>query len=175
MRCCPPACRARSRRETASPCCVCRPRRPAGRAFSTNSPTRRRGPRSLGSPGGTASRTSPSSWQRMPPTVRLFVAINLPEDVRRGLHEAAAPLRSAAPQVSWVAAEKLHLTMKFLGEQPPETLETGEAALRAAAAGHRAFDIEIGGFGAFPSLAAPSVVWAGVAVEPRLELLQHDM
>lgn len=138
-------------------------------------------PPSYGLPGSVASPTSPSSSQTTPPTqttqttVRLFVAINLPDAVRQQLYDAAAPLRASAPHVSWVAPPKLHLTVKFLGEQPPEMVEASASALRELAARHRPFDIELGGAGAFPNLKAPNVVWAGVVNEPRLELLHHDV
>lgn len=135
-------------------------------------------PPSFASPGVADSVTSPSSSPTIRPTqttVRLFVAINLPDDVRRQLYDAAAPLRESAPHVSWVASSKLHLTVKFLGEKPPEMIEEGAAALSELAARHRPFDIDLGGAGAFPNLKAPNVVWVGVAPDPRLELLQHDV
>ena len=112
---------------------------------------------------------------RVPTTVRLFIAINLPSDVRRLAHAAAAPLRSAAPHVRWVAEENLHLTLKFLGDVPDETGATIADALRPAAARHRATALELTGFGAFPNLRRPRVVWAGAVPDPRLELLHHDV
>jgi 2'-5' RNA ligase len=38
-----------------------------------------------------------------------------------------------------------------------------------------AMDMGIGGLGAFPNLRAPRVVWLGVAPDPRLELVHHDI
>ena len=107
--------------------------------------------------------------------MRLFVAINLPEAVRQQLYDAVAPLRASAPHVSWGSAEKLHLTVKFLGDRSVEMVDASEAALRAIAGRHRPFDLEIGGVGAFPNLKSPNVVWAGVTPDPRLELLHHDV
>lgn len=108
-------------------------------------------------------------------TVRLFVAINLPGDVRRLAHEAAAPLRAAAPHVRWVAEENLHMTLKFLGRVADADAPAVADALRRAAARHRAAELELTGFGAFPSLRRPRVVWAGAVPDPRLELLHHDV
>jgi RNA 2',3'-cyclic 3'-phosphodiesterase len=133
-------------------------------------------PPSYVSPGAGASAMSPSSsTQTTQTTVRLFVAINLPDEVRQQLYDAAAPLRASAPHVSWVPASKLHLTVKFLGDQPAQMVDATESALRAIAARHRPFDLELGGVGAFPNLKTPNVVWAGVSPEPRLELLHHDV
>jgi RNA 2',3'-cyclic 3'-phosphodiesterase len=108
--------------------------------------------------------------------VRLFIALNLPDDVRTALHEATAPLREAAPRaVAWVRPEGVHLTLKFLGDVEEPRVAHVEAALRRVAAAHAVVRVAIGGVGAFPSLARPRVVWAGVEASPRLELLQHDV
>jgi len=107
--------------------------------------------------------------------VRLFIAINLPADVRRLAHAAAAPLREAAPHAHWVAEENLHLTLKFLGEVPEDAGPAIAAAVGAASARHRRTEIELRDFGTFPNPRRPRVVWAGVLPDPRLELLQHDV
>ena len=50
--------------------------------------------------------------------MRLFLALNIPADARRRSFEATTPLRVARPDVRWVPEGQLHLTLKFLGEQP---------------------------------------------------------
>ena len=69
--------------------------------------------------------------------MRLFIAINLPQSERQAIHHATAPLRDAARSVTWVAPECIHLTMKFLGEQPPEAV----ASIRAAGFARVAVDL----------------------------------
>ena len=107
--------------------------------------------------------------------MRLFLAINFAPEVRRAVAEAAAPLRALAPQLSWVREPQLHLTVKFLGDQPDEMGSRVADAIRQVAARNRAVDAEIGGIGAFPNFRRPSVVWIGVTPEPKLELLHHDV
>ncbi|MFL5581736.1 MAG: RNA 2',3'-cyclic phosphodiesterase [Gemmatimonadaceae bacterium] len=108
--------------------------------------------------------------------MRIFLALNVPEETRQALHEAAAPLREAAPEgVSWTAAEKIHLTLKFLGEQPDDMPARLVAALRGPLARARPVDLDLRGVGAFPAMKRPRVVWVGVRPEPRLELLHHDV
>jgi 2'-5' RNA ligase len=107
--------------------------------------------------------------------MRLFVAINLPADVREALHAAAAPLREHDAPVQWVAPEAIHLTLKFLGEVEPEREDAITAALASVAGGRRAFPLPVGGFGAFPSRTRPRVFWVGTEAVPALELLQHDL
>ena len=54
--------------------------------------------------------------------MRLFLAINLPPHTRRDIVEAIAPLKETGVDVRWTAESKLHLTMKFLGEQEPSRM-----------------------------------------------------
>ena len=107
--------------------------------------------------------------------MRLFVAVNLPEDERRAAHEAVAPLRDAGLPVKWVPAGSLHATLKFLGEVAEGREAAIVAALDAAVAAARPFDVLLGGAGAFPGLSRPRVIWLGVEPHPALELLANDV
>ena len=95
-------------------------------------------------------------------TLRLFVAVNLDLAVKQAIAEAAAPLRASERAVSWVAEANLHLTLRFLGEQPPELVASLREALAGAAAEVPAHTLALGGFGAFPSIRRPRVLWLGV-------------
>lgn len=107
--------------------------------------------------------------------MRLFVAVNLPEAERRAAHEATAPLRHGDLPVRWVAEASLHVTLKFLGEVAAEQAAVIAVALDEAVGGARAFEVGLGGIGAFPSMARPRVVWLGVERHPALELLANDV
>lgn len=105
--------------------------------------------------------------------MRLFVALNLPPSVREALWAAAAPLRERGFPVKWARGDGVHVTVKFLGEVGDEREPELVAALQRAAAGARALPLVLGGFGAFPDVRRPRVVWVGIAPEPALEILQH--
>jgi 2'-5' RNA ligase len=107
--------------------------------------------------------------------VRLFFAIELHESLRVALDHAMAPLRVAEPELAWVHADKLHLTMKFLGDVAERDAERLVAAADSVASRHRAFEMTLGGVGAFPNFRRARVVWIGVESDPRLELLHHDL
>lgn len=107
--------------------------------------------------------------------MRSFVAVNLPAQERTAIWEAAAPLREADLPVKWVPADSLHITIKFLGEVTAESAAAVGEALGAAVRNVRAFDVAVGGFGAFPDAARPRVVWCGVETHPALELLANDV
>jgi RNA 2',3'-cyclic 3'-phosphodiesterase len=95
--------------------------------------------------------------------VRAFVAVLLPDDVRARLAAAADELRVRASGLSWVRAENLHLTLRFLGEVDPVTLERVRQAVGAAASTVAPFTVSLGGLGGFPAGRSLRVLWAGVA------------
>ncbi|MGH7751595.1 MAG: RNA 2',3'-cyclic phosphodiesterase, partial [Gemmatimonadales bacterium] len=106
--------------------------------------------------------------------MRLFVAVNLPEAVRRGLYQATESLRRRAPPlpVKWVKGDAIHLTLKFLGDVDPKQEPDIGGALARAVAGTRTFAVGVSGFGVFPDYRRPRVLWVGVEPHPSLELLQ---
>ncbi len=101
--------------------------------------------------------------------LRLFVALDPPEPVRRRIAAMQSDLRRAAgrhaDEVRWVAPENVHLTLQFLGAVPEERLEGLRGALAAAAASARPLSLEVKGAGGFPSARRPRVVWLGVGGE----------
>ena len=107
--------------------------------------------------------------------MRLFVAINLPPETKHDVAGAIEPLRAAAPELTWVREDRLHLTLKFLDEQPEEMVNRLQEALADVAARHRELIMDLHGVGAFPNFRRARVVWMGIEPEGRLELLHHDV
>jgi 2'-5' RNA ligase len=107
--------------------------------------------------------------------MRLFLAVDFEPRLRRALHEATAPLRALVPDAGWVAEDRLHLTLKFLDEQPEALVPQLAARMSQIAAGHWPVPIRFRDVGAFPNLRRPRVLWVGIAPTPKLELLQHDV
>ncbi|HTR21060.1 MAG TPA: RNA 2',3'-cyclic phosphodiesterase [Gemmatimonadales bacterium] len=107
--------------------------------------------------------------------MRLFLAINFPADVRTALWQSIEPLIRKNFPIKWVGVDQLHLSLKFLGDVEAERLPEMKTASGRAVQGTRPLTLAVGegGFGAFPDLHRPRVVWAAVTAEPALELLQH--
>jgi RNA 2',3'-cyclic 3'-phosphodiesterase len=108
--------------------------------------------------------------------VRTFVALNLPAADREQLHASVEPLARSDLPIRWIAADALHLTIKFLGEIEGgiEVTRIGDA-LRAVAARHASVSLDMRGLGAFPSLRRASVLWIGIAPDAALMSLQRDV
>jgi 2'-5' RNA ligase len=99
--------------------------------------------------------------------VRLFVALDLPPEVRARL---AALTRENLPGARWVPPENMHLTLRFVGEVDHGQADDIDAALAAISA--RGFDLTLEGVGAFESGRKVHALWAGVERNPALEHLR---
>jgi 2'-5' RNA ligase len=105
--------------------------------------------------------------------VRTFVAVLLSDELRSRLAVEIDGLRRH-PGVAWVAAENLHITLKFLGGVDEGRLPTVVAALDAAVT-VGAFDVAVRGLGAFPTPTRPRVIWAGTAPAPAFTRLAESV
>jgi len=103
--------------------------------------------------------------------MRLFVALNLPSEIRDRLAAAQDRLRRVQADVSWVRAENIHVTLKFLGETEEKRLERIRPALHEVARAGAPFSMGIAGVGSFGGR-VPRVVWVGVGdgAEPLVGL-----
>lgn len=106
--------------------------------------------------------------------VRAFIAIEIPEEIKKELASIRDELKKnlgKVSNISWAKPETTHLTLKFLGDVPEEKIKTIEEALRLSAAGIKAFNISITGIGCFPNLENPRVLWAGTQESAEIKNL----
>jgi 2'-5' RNA ligase len=96
-------------------------------------------------------------------TIRTFIAVEMDPAIRRAAAALIDKFRAAGADVGWVAAENMHLTLKFLGDLREEDVPRVCEAVRGAVAGVAPFELEIRGAGAFPNLSRPRVIWLGAA------------
>lgn len=97
----------------------------------------------------------------MAQSIRAFIAVSVecPSELRpilRELNEMGRAVRAMSP-------DKLHLTLKFLGDVRLEQTASIANAISAAVGKSDAFRAELQGLGAFPHLGRPTVVWVGFA------------
>lgn len=96
--------------------------------------------------------------------LRLFFAVELPEEVRARAAEHAARLRQSFPDVraGWERPEKMHVTLKFLGDVEAPRVSSLQRAAEAATRGLSSFTLTVEGAGSFPPRGAPRVLWLGL-------------
>lgn len=108
--------------------------------------------------------------------LRAFIAIEIPEQIVAKIAAQTAELRRAVGHsVRWVAATNFHLTLKFLGDIASSQVEPLARALEAETRKHPPFEIGVGGFGAFPNLRRPRILWVGVLAPSILGTLTHQI
>jgi len=98
--------------------------------------------------------------------MRIFIGIDLAPEVRARIERFIEGVQGFAPDVRWVRAESLHITLKFIGEQPPERVEAVADSLRQIDGS--AFDIRASGYGFFPTAKSPRVFWIGIQAGRQL-------
>jgi 2'-5' RNA ligase len=94
--------------------------------------------------------------------VRLFVAFELPGELQARIVDRLVPLRRELPPASWVPAERLHLTLVFLGEMDAARLDALGSALRPVYATAPRMKLRLAGAGTFPTDRPARVAWVGV-------------
>jgi len=100
-------------------------------------------------------------------TVRLFVGVNLPDEIRHRLAALSAGVNGA----KWVAPENFHITLRFIGEvdrHQAADLDGALADIRAPA-----FDLALREVGKFGSRGRLRALWAGLESSGALVHL-HD-
>ena len=97
--------------------------------------------------------------------MRLFVAIYPPPEIQKAVWRVGDKVRG-----EWKREpeEKLHITLKFLGEVPENKLEELDRLLKGIK--HPQFSVEVKGVGVFPSWSNPRVLWVGAHSEGLFSL-----
>ncbi len=98
--------------------------------------------------------------------MRVFVGLDIDDEIRGRMEEFIREVRGLAPDVRWVTPESLHVTLKFVGEKPDGVVPEIEKALGRIAA--EAFEVSFRGCGFFPTAKAARVFWVGIEADARL-------
>jgi 2'-5' RNA ligase len=100
------------------------------------------------------------------PSLRLFVACELPGEVREALATVQRLLQEqGAEGLRWVRPEGIHLTLKFLGDVPARRLKAIEEALARAVREPFRLSVRLGRLGSFGGSTGLRVVWVGLEGE----------
>ncbi|MBN2561309.1 MAG: RNA 2',3'-cyclic phosphodiesterase [Phycisphaerae bacterium] len=94
--------------------------------------------------------------------MRTFIAIDLDRAIKKHLSDLQAQLGPRCPKLKWVDPNKMHLTIKFLGEVRDQQIAEISRALGRLAAECQPFDIAVEGLGTFNPTGPVKVVWIGI-------------
>ncbi len=112
--------------------------------------------------------------------MRLFIAIELPDELKKEMVKVQARLRKADVDASWTRAEGMHLTLKFMGEVAEQQVPEILSDLRKALEGAGPLRLEVKGVGTFPNPKNTRVVWIGLSGDieklmQRQSSIEHAM
>jgi RNA 2',3'-cyclic 3'-phosphodiesterase len=111
-------------------------------------------------------------------TLRLFVAISIPEPVRDEIVRVQQELQPLVPRnvARWARPDQFHLTLRFLGNVPADDVEDLKQSVGAVCRNVRPLFLHAGGVGFFPNPRSPRVIWVGINDrEERLVDLQRQI
>jgi len=108
---------------------------------------------------------------------RIFTAIDISEEARRRVSDYVENLRGEfpKPRVGWEQAEKLHLTLKFLGDANDEQIEKLTVSIEKIAAEISSFALRVSGVGIFPSARNARILWLGLIDESKSLLKLNEL
>jgi len=94
--------------------------------------------------------------------VRLFVALDLPDEVQSAVEEQVAGARALGAPLRWVVPQQWHITLAFYGEVDERKVDDLTERLARAARRRQPFPVSIGDPGRFGSARRARVVWLGL-------------
>lgn len=105
--------------------------------------------------------------------MRLFIAIELPDDIKECLSKIQEKIIGPENKIRLVGKEQMHLTLKFLGEVRPHNAEILRKSLKEIA--FEPFSVSLDVIGVFPNENYIRVVWFGLKPEDKIMELQKSI
>src|SRR4030095_1102753 len=95
---------------------------------------------------------------------RIFLAIDISDAARAACAAHVGLLRKefAKVRVGWERTQKMHITLKFLGNTETDVLEILQSRITEVASQQPAFPLRLAGPGVFPSRSRPRILWIGI-------------
>ena len=107
--------------------------------------------------------------------MRLFIAALIPEEIRKQLLKYINSLKSDIDGVKWEKSDKLHITLKFLGNVEESKLDDITNLLSRLVERCSPFKYEISEFGGFPNLNNPKVLYMGLSENREFSRFQQNL
>ena len=111
-------------------------------------------------------------------TIRAFIAVQLPSEVKQELGVVADVLAGQVPErsVRWVKPELMHITLSFLGETAVSKLDAITQIMDTAAKNQSSLKLYLQGTGCFPNAKRPRVICVGLAGQvPELAAFKREL
>jgi 2'-5' RNA ligase len=103
-------------------------------------------------------------------TWRTFIAVELPAEVKEALRAPLKTLEEMNRLVRASSPDGIHLTLHFLGELDAVRVDQLRGLLQPPISKETAFTVDVKGVGAFPTMARPRTIWAGIEGDEKERL-----
>ena len=107
--------------------------------------------------------------------MRIFIAALIPQDICAKLTNYINILKHNIDGVKWEKSEKLHVTLKFLGDVDESKADEISNMLDKLVHSYSPFELELAGFGGFPDLKQPRVLYAGLSRNSGLSKFHSEL
>ncbi len=107
--------------------------------------------------------------------IRLFIALEIPDDVIDVILDEKNKLLGKERKIRWESRDKLHITLKFLGDTNEGLIGNIEQAIEDIVKNTTSFQMELGKFGMFRKNGEPKILWAGMKECKELERIVNEI
>jgi len=105
--------------------------------------------------------------------MRLFIAVDIPEEIKDYLVTIRNKISSDFAKIRWVTKEQMHITLKFLGEVAETNLNKIRTCLNSVQ--YTKFDVKLSNIGVFPTENYIRVIWVGLEPKDKIISLQQKV
>ncbi len=98
----------------------------------------------------------------MEESIRIFIALPINDELKNRLKQIQEDLRLVNTDVKWTVPERMHLTLKFIGNTRVSQIDGICKAVSEIASSFSPFFISLSSVGAFPNVNCPQIIWAGI-------------
>ena len=106
--------------------------------------------------------------------IRLFTALLIPDEIKQILLTTSRSLVDNYEQYRWAAPDKIHLTLKFIGEVDEDLIEPIKKKLSFSEE-YKHFDCSITKFGFFFRNGELKILWVGLNTDERIHKLAKEL
>ncbi len=108
-------------------------------------------------------------------TIRTFVALEIPNDALSKIIDLRDNATTGLKNVRWEPKEKLHLTLKFLGDTKEELVNEYISAIEETVSKFHPFELTFKEFGIFKKENTPKILWTGLEENPQVVRLADEL
>ncbi len=103
--------------------------------------------------------------------LRTFISVTVPNEIISLQDMLKTTVDFNGKNLRWSKPGQIHLTLKFIGHTPPDSLETINKELENIVRRHEWMELSVQGTGCFPIPQRPRILWLGL--DGQLKRLEH--